>query len=150
MSNVITNRHGARRELRSRISEIVQDLGGVAALARRAGLSPSTIAQYISDKPGRASEPGATAALKLARGAGVRLEWLVAGEGPKRASESAPIDFALLRLVVEGVEEGLTGARRTMPPAKKADLVARCYELFADQPRKADLRKVIALVRAAA
>ncbi len=104
----------------------------------------------MSDKPGRASEPGATAALKLARGAGIRLEWLVAGDGPKRAGEPPPIDLSLLRLVVEGVEQGLSGVRRTMSPAKKADLVARCYELFADQPRKADLRKVIALVRAAA
>lgn len=148
MSSVVTN--ATRRDLRLRISEIAQDCGGIAALARRVGLSPSTIAQYVTERPGRASEPGVTAVVKLARGAGVRIEWLVAGEGAKRAGNAPSVDSALLRLVVEGVEEGLSEARRSMSLAKKAELITRCYELFANQPRTADLRKVIALVRAAA
>jgi transcriptional regulator with XRE-family HTH domain len=142
----------ARQLLRARIRQIARESGGIVALARRAGLSASTVAQYTTDKPGRASEPGAIAVAKLARAAEVRVEWLVSGDGPKAEADArgSKADLALLRLVIEGVEEGLARARRTMPAAKKAELVARFYELFAGEPRKPDLNKVIALVKAAA
>ncbi len=153
MSSVTANGLRARRQLRGRIAQIIGECGGVVALARRAGLSPSTVAQYTTERPGRASEPGALAVLKLARAAKVQIGWLVSGEGAKRAGkprQPQPMDFSLLRLVVEGVEEGLLSVRRTMAPAKKAELVVRVYDLFADQPRTADRQKVIALVKAAA
>lgn len=153
MSSVTADELEARHRLRRRIAQLINECGGVVALARRAGLSPSTVAQYTTERPGRASEPGALAVLKLARAANVRVEWLVSGEGAKRAGEPQrprAVDSSLLRLVVEGIEEGLSSAGRTMPSVKKAELVARFYDLFADEPRKADLRKVIALVKAVA
>jgi transcriptional regulator with XRE-family HTH domain len=69
--------------VRDRIREIASDVGGPSALARRAELTPSTISQYLSDQEGRASEPGVTALVKLAKGAGVSLTWLATGELPK-------------------------------------------------------------------
>jgi len=82
----------------------------------------------------------------------VRLEWLVSGEGSKNAGSvggAQRVEASLLRLILEGVEEGLSSRRRRMPVAKKAELVARFYELFADEPGKAERGKVIALVKAA-
>ncbi len=153
MASATTNQRAAARiSLRLRILQLAAECGGVVALARRAGLAPSTVAQYTTEKPGRASEPGAIAALKLARAANVRLEWLVSGEGSKNAGSvggARRVEASLLRLILEGVEEGLSSTRRRMPVAKKAELVARLYELFADEPSKAERGKVIALVKAA-
>ncbi|MGH8337924.1 MAG: helix-turn-helix domain-containing protein, partial [Gammaproteobacteria bacterium] len=74
------------------------DQGGISALARRVGLAPSTISQYLSDEKGRASEPGVEALIKLARGARVSIEWLATGEGAKAAgSGKVPDGYDLIK-----------------------------------------------------
>jgi phage repressor protein C with HTH and peptisase S24 domain len=72
--------------IKDRIRAIATECGGPSALARLAGLTPSTVAQYLSDQKGRASEPGATALAKLARAANVSIEWLATGQGSKDRS----------------------------------------------------------------
>jgi transcriptional regulator with XRE-family HTH domain len=69
--------------VKDRIREIVDDAGGPSILARRAGLTPSTVGQYLSDQEGRASEPGVAALVKLAKAANVSIAWLATGELPK-------------------------------------------------------------------
>lgn len=78
------------KSTKDRIREIVHEHGGPSLLARAAGLSPSTISQYLSDEKGRASEPGVNALIKLARAAKVRIEWLATGAPPKHYDEPPP------------------------------------------------------------
>jgi transcriptional regulator with XRE-family HTH domain len=92
-ANVVTN------PLRERIREIATELGGPTALARAAGLAPTSVAQYLSEEKGRASEPGATALVKLARAGGVSIRWLISGEGPKTADQELPNGFVFVDLI---------------------------------------------------
>lgn len=85
--------------LRERVREIATERGGPTALARAAGLAPTTVAQYLSEEKGRASEPGATALTKLARAGGVSIRWLVTGEGPKTADQELPNGFIFVDLI---------------------------------------------------
>ncbi|HJU27641.1 MAG TPA: helix-turn-helix transcriptional regulator [Candidatus Binataceae bacterium] len=65
---------------RARIEELVREIGGEREIERRAGLAPGTIGHYR-----RKADPTRQRLVKLAKGAGVRLEWLATGEGPKTA-----------------------------------------------------------------
>lgn len=57
--------------------------------------------------------------------AGADVQFVLTG----RRSAVASIDGALLRVCLEGVEEGLHKAKREMAPDKKAELILRLYEL---------------------
>ncbi len=56
-----------------------------AALAKATGIAPETISRYESGS----YNPSLTALLMIANATGVRLEWLVTGEGPKKAKRRA-------------------------------------------------------------
>jgi len=142
--------------LGTRIEQLAQRAGAVETLAKRAGISRAVVYNYIAGK----SVPSLERALVLARAGGVSIEWLATGEeiGGKDATfaggavrkSAAAVNTGLLRVVLQGVEEGLALARRTMSPKKRAELVARLYEQYSDDPKRAEVGKVIALVRAAA
>lgn len=76
--------------IRDRIRQIADEKGGPSILAREAGLATSTVNQYLSTVEGRASEPGVSALVKLARAANVSVEWLATGEGTKMAGDAPP------------------------------------------------------------
>ena len=69
--------------IRDRIRIIAAEQGGPTALAHKAGLAPSTVAQYLSEERGRASMPGLEALIKLADASHVSITWLAAGRGPR-------------------------------------------------------------------
>lgn len=64
--------------LAARISTLVAKVGTQAKAAKVAGVSARQIRTYVSGR----CEPSADALLRLARHTHVRVEWLIAGEGP--------------------------------------------------------------------
>lgn len=69
---------------RARMEEMIRELGSERVLEQKAGFVPGTIGHYR-----RKADPTRQRLVRLAKGAGVRLEWLAAGEGPKRATDTA-------------------------------------------------------------
>ena len=69
---------------RARIEELVREIGSEREVEQRAGFAPGTIGHYR-----RKADPTRQRLVRLAKGAGVRLEWLATGEGPKTADGNA-------------------------------------------------------------
>lgn len=123
-------------ELAERLREVIGDEPG-AAFARRAGVGESLLRTYL-----RGSIPGADKLVQLADAAGVNVDWLASGRGPKRgglvvqeppaawASQPQAVDIERLRKALEAVQTGLQAVKRTLPPSKYADLVVAAYELM--------------------
>jgi phage repressor protein C with HTH and peptisase S24 domain len=76
-----SNQNADQAAFRERIAELVRDLGSERLLEERAGLALGTVGHYR-----RKTDPTRYRLTRLAKGAGVRLEWLAMGEGPKRAT----------------------------------------------------------------
>lgn len=71
-----------------RIEELARLLGGKRELARKAGVPEASLYRALSGSTTLKSDHAA----RLAKAAGVRLEWLVTGEGPMREGEApAPV-----------------------------------------------------------
>lgn len=84
------------KSLRERIRALAAQQGGPTRLARAAGLAPSAVSQYLSEKPGRASEPSIASLIKLADAAGVSIGWLSAGRPPRAANAMLPEGYVLV------------------------------------------------------
>jgi Helix-turn-helix len=113
-------------EFVARLEEIAATAGDKASLARRAGLSPTTLQNYFSQE----SEPSRPILISLARAAGVSLSWLAAGIGEKHGGDApegylwvACYDLAVAGPFLRGMV-GVPGAR----------LLARRSELEKAQP----------------
>lgn len=63
--------------------------GDGADVGRRAGVPYASLREYL-----RGRQPKPPTLLKLARAAGVRIEWLMTGDGPMRADSAAPPGLA--------------------------------------------------------
>lgn len=115
------------------------------------GVKPSTYQKYEMDL----SAPGAGAMECFVR-AGINANWLLTGEGVMFLSDLIPmwestpggLDLPRLQLALEAVEEGLAAARRSMPPAKKAELALAVYDLL-EEPTNTKER-ILKLVKLAA
>jgi hypothetical protein len=95
--------------------------------------------------------PGLDTAVVIAKGAGVRLEWLATGEGqmadgPVSADSPAEtvkaaegVDEDLLQAVVEGIELWLTRSKVTLGPQDKGRLVVLLYRIQARRRREEPL-----------
>jgi hypothetical protein len=72
-----------------RMAVVVELAGGVNALAKQAGVSVSGLRKYLSG-----SEPTRLVLISLSNAAGVRVEWLVTGEGAFCKDDSAVLQKA--------------------------------------------------------
>lgn len=106
-----------------------------SAFARKSGISETSIRQYLAG-----TMPGIDKAMQIADAADVEPLWLIAGRGPKDRSQSqsmsggqAPLDAELLREIVEIVENALSAQKKSLPPAKKAELIAESYSFCMDE-----------------
>lgn len=121
---------------------------------------------YQKNEAGK-SEPGITLA-KTFIDAGVNANWLLSGEGPMLLRDlTSPVrlvasdqvgayqvqpppglDLERLQHAIATVEEALEQTRRTMDPARKAELVLAVYDLFQEPANTHD--RVLKLVTLAA
>ena len=123
-----------------RLAEIEREQKGSRSerdFARALGLEPGT---YRSLKAG--TNPRLDTLVTIARRAGVSVGWLAAEDGPKvpgqtqsqsMISGQALLDAELLREIVEIVEKALAAQKKTLPAAKKAELIAESYSFCMDE-----------------
>jgi phage repressor protein C with HTH and peptisase S24 domain len=87
-------RHGESGNVRERIRWIIGD-EPVAAFARRAKISESTLRDYISEDDTKRKKPGMENLRRIADAGGVSIDFLVtgksAGSEPMRAAQDAPL-----------------------------------------------------------
>jgi len=98
------------------------------------------------------SLPGAEAIAGFIR-LGINSNWLLTGEGPMLLADLNPagnLEPERLRLSIETVEEGLRQTKRTMEPAKRAELVLAVYDLYADGVGAQARERILRLVKSAA
>ena len=93
--------------------------------AEAANMPLSSLKVYLSGK----KRPGFDALAAIVKTSGVSADWLLTGEEKDLSKLSTP-DFAMLEQIIEGVEEFLEQRRRTLPPQKKAKVIALLYEHF--------------------
>ena len=73
------------RGIERRIDELIEEAGGVRTLAEKTGLPQSSLSRYRANRA-RITKPNAEAVARIAEAAGVRLEWLLLGQPPKKPS----------------------------------------------------------------
>ncbi|MFN3375187.1 MAG: helix-turn-helix domain-containing protein [Burkholderiaceae bacterium] len=134
--------------LPSRIRESIAE-EPVAAFARRCDIGESLIRKYLAG-----SEPSATNLVKIADAAGVSLDWLATGRGPKRReyTEKTPQNQTLAPLasgpharrwqkIIELVE--------AMPEHESSAIVEEFFARARDKAEAVELRQAVAELRAA-
>lgn len=98
--------------LSQRIRRAVELAGGGDEVARRAGIPRRTLGNYLAAR----NEPKASVIAQLSMATGVKIEWLVTGEGPMQPGEGPPpaaastpvatvIDEDLMARVAEGIAD---------------------------------------------
>lgn len=89
-------------DLKQRIREAIGD-EPVAAFARRCGFGESLLRKYLAG-----AEPSASNLAKIAQAAGVSLEWMATGRGPKYRLQAPdpPVEVQMARAL-----SALTGQR---------------------------------------
>lgn len=107
---------------------------------------------YQRNEEGR-NEAGITLGAAFVR-AGINANWLLTGEGPMRIEDLAgaetpgAFDRERMAAAIEALEEVLTEAKRTMAPARKAQVLLAAYDLL-EEP-SATREKVMQLLKFAA
>lgn len=76
---------GIDAEFQARVAEIIEMVGGENPFAARSGLSRSMVEKYK-----KGSEPTRSSLVSMAEAAGVSVEWLATGKGPKTTDEEGP------------------------------------------------------------
>lgn len=84
----------------SRLREIADDAGSMYSLAKKSGISSSGIRKYFTGS----SEPTRAMLIKLACAAGVSIEWLVLGTGPKYPETISAVHLEAIRKVRDGAD----------------------------------------------
>ena len=109
----------SEKDLGDRISECAKKVGGKKRLAELSGISESMLYRYLNLD----SAPTAGPLIRIARSAGVTLDWLMTGE-------ERTLDIELLEVVVEAVDEALAASNKELPAAKRAKIYSLLYEQF--------------------
>ena len=143
-------------QLVKRLLEVIGD-EPLLAFSRRCGIGEGTLRNVIKTN----ASPRTEHMVAIADAANVTVEWLATGRPPKwrkdllaaldavtnQAQASAPLgDRARLATAVRAVEEGLAGAKLTMPPAKKAELICAAYDLITENTPK-NSAQIVQLIR---
>jgi transcriptional regulator with XRE-family HTH domain len=82
------------KDLTARIRTVLAELGITEReLSRRAGLSSSAVWQILNE---RVRSPKTESLVEIARVAGVEVEWLATGKGPRRRKTPGPMPAAIV------------------------------------------------------
>ncbi len=148
----------------TRIEEVAKEFDGRKAAANVAGVSPSTLARWISEE----SSPIFQQLGRLVFRAGYSLDWVYSGIGPKRldgsglsassassvaacheASQDAyvqPLDADALELAITVLERVLESQNYKMHPEDKAGMAMSNYELLRTSSDRAATANQIRLI----
>lgn len=137
-------------QLGERIAELAGLLGTRKKAAEIAGISTDQLARYI----GTQSQPTFTPIARMAERAGVRLDWVWSGAGPKylHAAKEDSGDYGLtdthlLEQAVAAVEAALADVEHRLPPERKAELITAIYTLFGETGKQPDREMVLRLLK---
>lgn len=129
-------------EVRARLELAIGDEKPFA-WAAKVGIEKATFSRHWN----QGTVPTGQILKKIAQ-TGISIDWLLTGKGPMRPV-NRDLDLKLLRLALETVEEGLIETGETMEPARKAELVAAVYDLYAGSSGTVEKARVLRLVKAA-
>lgn len=125
-----------------RVAAAIKRAGGATIMAEKAEVSGSVLRKWRSGQ----SDPSRTNLVKMARAAGVSLEWLATGEGdpddgvsttPAEATQVPP-DLDSLEEVTTKVLELLEKHRPDVSTRAKARIVRLVYEFYLRQGKPMD------------
>jgi hypothetical protein len=138
-------RIGSRGNFAKRINTLADTFGGVSSVARSCGLSEGVVRSW---RDGR-SDPSRTRCIALAKGLGVSLLWVVAGEGAmlgnadvdephtlsaasseRKAAGNGKMDPQRLSAALQVLESALKLAGTELSLSDNPDLLADYYELL--------------------
>lgn len=136
-----------------RISLAIKRAGGAKKLADMTGMSTSVLRSWRAEK----SDPSRTSLIKVARAAGVSVEWLATGEGDPDQGAAAPtglgapdISLDALEEVVEKVLALLDQRRPDLSAKARARIVRLVYEFSIRQEKPLDEASLNNLIELAA
>jgi transcriptional regulator with XRE-family HTH domain len=119
----------------ARLREAIPD-GDGAEVGRRAGVPYASLREYL-----RGRQPKPAALVAIARAAGVRLDWLMTGEGPMRADGAGP----------PGMAEAPAGYRAAPSPPDAIDHANLCWALdFVEKTVTVDPARRVSVMLSAA
>lgn len=131
---------------KTRMKALVDHFGSIASIAKKCVLAESTVKKWVDG----ISDPSRGRCIRLARGTGASLLWLVAGEGPMweteiaQQSHSQPVRQEELTMALQLADEALED--KFLPREKRAELTALIYDMLVEGLPQA---KVLRFVRAA-
>lgn len=96
-------------------------------MSSRLGLGETTWQAYERN----INKPGAETLEKVAD-LGFSIDWILTGRGEMRGGSGAHVDEQSLNAALELVEDWLVKNRRTMTPARKAQVVSSIYSMAAE------------------
>jgi transcriptional regulator with XRE-family HTH domain len=123
--------------LAERVRSLLRDGESQADFAARAGVSQAGLSGIL-----RGAIPGIDVVIAIANAGGVSVEWLALGiEQPGHrerktqvaARQENPLDYDLLRVVIEVVEKELKSRRKQLSPEIKAEVFALAYAIMRDE-----------------
>lgn len=101
----------------ARLKAAVKEAGGNKAVVAKSGVPSTTLSAYL-----RGGEMKLGAAVALAEAAGVRLEWLATGEGPRR-----PLEAETVKEPMKPASNAAPDEPRTLFSQIDADRLATAY-----------------------
>lgn len=124
-----------------RISLAIRRTGGAKKMAEKTGMSTSVLRSWRAEK----SDPSRTSLVKVARAAGVSLEWLATGEGDPDKGAGEPVglgegdvDLDALEDVAVRVLTLLEQRRPDLSARARARIVRLVYEFYIRQEKPMD------------
>jgi transcriptional regulator with XRE-family HTH domain len=144
-------------ELGTRIDAISQQLGTREYAASIAEVSVDQLVAYIKGR----NKPAFLPLARLAQSAGVSLDWLATGEGPKypqaRGSPDSIIEeesasYHRFEMRLEWIRKAVKAVQmmgKNAPDEQKAEAVARVYERLVQTDGQADMIEVMQIIQTA-
>ncbi len=114
--------------LKERIRLCAENVGGGNELSRKTGIPRNTLESYLIGN----SEPQVSRLVKIAKAAGVSIEWLAVGEMNENSSaqQIEKIDQQLLEKTIRLLEEELESKKYSLSPSQKAKSIIEFYNLY--------------------
>lgn len=116
-----------------RMEDVAKLVGNATLLAQKTAISRRAIGLYMSGE----ADPTLKKLVAIARAAGVCLEWLATGNGPKFHNQDGPasqcdssVDTKRLKAVLSAVKEAITDGGYKVSPSQEAEIISGIYELI--------------------